>query len=162
MSKRSGWRLLKLNGDANDRLHSMVRRGDGEPEAGQSCGLRDNLGLSGDWQVAVIVRAPDNQHPTTNIQQPTSNNHHPTTNIQQPTSYIQEPNIEHRTSNSLASGRANSVPLLGGVKGGLGFSPAPSPVASPPPPCRSPQTICRRESGRCAGNASPGRSCAGR
>jgi hypothetical protein len=34
----------------------MVRGGDGEPEAGQSFGLRDILGFSGDWEVAVIVR----------------------------------------------------------------------------------------------------------
>ena len=51
----------------------MVRGGDGEPEGGQPCGLRDNLGFSGDRAVALIVRMHDNQHPTSNIERPTPN-----------------------------------------------------------------------------------------
>ncbi len=54
----------------------MVRGGDGEPEGGQPCGLRDNLGFSGDRAVALIVRMHDNQHP--NIQHRTSNAEHRT------------------------------------------------------------------------------------
>ena len=54
---RASWHVLKrIRVGTNEQLHTMVRGSDGGPEAGQSRGLRDILGFSGDREMAVIVR----------------------------------------------------------------------------------------------------------